>query len=169
MALSGSGVEKNALANSGQAVDQATSAYNTVNPIYSKLASGTVGYTPQQMADEKTASEQSTGGGVSAAVGQGGLYAARTGNAGAPTAALDDAARNAGVTNSDNALDVQNRSDALATQNQRIGLSGLNGIYDDANSTGEGYLGIANNNQQATATRKAGYINTALKTVGALA
>lgn len=163
MAISGSGVEKNALNNSATAVGQATSAYSTANPIYSKLATGTVGYTPQQKADQLTASSESTGGGVASAVGQGGLLGARTGNAGAATAALDDASRNAVAQQSSDALGVQNRSDELATQNQRVGLSGLNSIYDNANKTGSDYLDIANSSQQATAKNKMGYIGMALK------
>lgn len=163
MAMSGSGVEKNALANSAQSEGQATTALDTINPIYSKLATGTQGYTPQQKADQLTASSQSLGGGVAGAVGQGGLLAARTGNAGGATAALDDASRSAGATESGNALDIQNQSDQLASQNQRIGLSGLNSIYSDANRTGANYLDIANSSQQATAKNKMGYIGMALK------
>jgi hypothetical protein len=169
MAMSGSGVEKNALNNSGQAVGQATTAYNTVNPIYSAMAKDPQGLTPVEKANSLTASEQSTGGGVASAVGQGGLMAARTGNAGGATAALDDASRMAGVTNSANALDVQNRSDQLATQNQRLGLAGVNGIYQDANKTGEGYLNIADSSQQAAARNKLGWTNLALKTAATAA
>jgi hypothetical protein len=169
MAISGSGVEKNALANSAGAVKQADSAYNTVNPIYSKLAAGTTGYSPQQKADELTASSQSLGGGVSAAVGQGGLDAARTGNAGGSAAALDDAAHNAATVQSGNALDVQNRSNDLATQNQRVGLAGESSIYQDANSAGQGYLSTANSAAQAAAARKMGYIKMGLGAVAGAA
>lgn len=169
MAISGSGVEKNALANSGAAVAQATNAYNTVNPIYSKLATGTVGYTPQQKADELTASSQSGGGGVASAVGQGGLLAARTGNAGGAAAALDDASRNAVAQQSSDSLGVANRSADLATQNQRVGLAGENSIYNDANRTGTDYLNTANSAAQAEANRKMGYIKLGLQTAGSLA
>jgi hypothetical protein len=147
MAMSGSGVEKNALNNSGQAVGQATSAYKTVNPIYSSMATNPEGLTPIQKADALTASSQSAGGGVASAVGQGGLMAARTGNVGGATAALDDASRMADVTNSKNTLDVQNQSDQLATQNKRVGLAGLNGIYDESNGQANASLNTANNAQ----------------------
>lgn len=167
MAISGSGVERNALANSAQSVGQAKTAYDTVNPIYSRLATGTTGYTPQQKADELTASSQSLGGGQAAAVGQGGLLEARTGNAGGAAAAIDDAAHNAATVQSSNALDVQNRSDALATQNQRVGLSGLNSVYGDANRTGADYLSTANSAAQAEAQRKMGYLKLGLGAVGA--
>src|SRR5258708_6753022 len=108
------------------------------------MATNPKGYTPIQKANALTASSQSAGGGVASAVGQGGLLAARTGNAGGATAALDDAARSADVTNSKNALDIQNQSDALATQNKRIGLAGLNGIYDQANGQADASLNTAN-------------------------
>jgi len=163
---SGSGVEKNALAASSNAGNQSQSAFNSINPIYNNLASGTVGYTPTEKANQLTASSQSLGGGVAGAVGQGGLLAARTGNAGGATAALDDASRQAGVQQGENALGVQNASDQLATQNQRVGLSGLNSIYSGGNSAGENYLGTANSAQQAAAARTQGYVKMGL---GALA
>lgn len=169
MSVSGSGVEKNALNASATAGGQAQSAYNSVNPIYAGMATGTQGYTPTEKANQLTASRQSLGGGVAADVGQAGLLAARTGNAGGTSAALDDAAHNAAVTQSGNALDVQNRSDALATQNQRVGLAGLNGIYNDANSTATNNLSTANSAQQAAAARTQGYIGMGLKTLGAFA
>lgn len=147
MAISGSGVKKDAFANYGTNAANAAGALDTINPIYSKLATGTVGYTPQQKADQLTASGQSLGGGVAAAVGQGGLEAARTGNAGGSAAALDDAAHNAATVQSSNALDVQNRSDDLATQNQRVGLGGLSSIYSGANQQADASLNTANNVQ----------------------
>jgi hypothetical protein len=107
----------------------AANALSTLNPIYASDAQGTNGLTDQQKSNLLTASGQSLGGGVASAVGQGGLMAARTGNAGASTAALDDAARQASVQQSQNALGVQTASDALAQQNKETALSGLNSIY----------------------------------------
>jgi hypothetical protein len=86
---------------------------------------------------------QTNAGGVASAVGQGGLYAARTGNAGAATAALDDAARNAMVQNSKDNLAVENEDAEIARQNQKLGLAGESGIYEDANRTGADYLNTA--------------------------
>lgn len=160
------GVEKDALAANGTATGQAASAYNTLNPIYSAMATNPQGLTPTQKANALTASAQGTGGGVASAVGQGGLYAARTGNAGAATAALDDASRTAGVTNSTNDLSVQNQSDAIARQQQTQGLNGLNSIYSGANSTGLGYLNTADNASQATNAATMGYVNAGLGALG---
>lgn len=145
MAVSGSGVKQDALSNYGTNSTNAAGALSTINPIYSSLAAGTTGYTPTEKANQLTASSQSLGGGVAGAVGQGGLQAARTGNAGGSTAALDDAARTAGVQQGSNALDVQNASDALATQNQRVGLAGESGIYNQANQQADASLNTANN------------------------
>jgi hypothetical protein len=149
MGMSGSGVEKNALNASANAGRQADTAYNTVDPIYSEMASGNVGLTPIQKSRMLTASGQSLGGANAGAVGQGALYAARTGNAGAATAAIDDSARSAMEKQSENAVDVENKDAQLASQNQRFGLSGISDIYSDANRTGEGYLGTANSASQA--------------------
>ena len=148
MALSGSGVEKNALAQSSTNSGTAAGALSTINPIYSRLATGTVGYSPTQQADALTAASQSTGGAVSGAVGQGGLLAARTGNAGGATAAIDDAARGAAATQSGDALQVQQQSDRLAQQNQALGLSGLNSIYQDSNGQATSALNAANGARQ---------------------
>lgn len=170
MAMSGSGVKTDALANYGTNSANAAGAVNELNPIYSQMATGDDGLTPQQKADALTASSQSTGGGVASAVGQGGLLAARTGNAGGATAAIDDAARTAGVTNSANALNVQNQSDAIARQNQATGLNGLNSIYDEANGQADASLNTANNTQpsflQRLASGAVGAAGMAAPTIG---
>ena len=137
-----------ALTNSDTNVGTAKDALGTISPIYSEMATGTMGLTPDQKAAALTASGQSTGGGMASAVGQGGLLAARTGNAGGATAAIDDAARSAEVTNSKNALDVQNQSNNIARQNQAQGLSGLNSIYDAANGQADASLNTANQVQK---------------------
>lgn len=141
-------VKDKALNNSDVNAANAANALSTINPIYSQMAQGNMGLTDQQKANALTASGQSLGGGVSSAVGQGGLYAARTGNAGAATAALDDAARQAQVQQSQNALDIQNQSDAIARANQAQGLSGLNQIYAESNGQATANLNTANNAQK---------------------
>lgn len=159
---SSSGVEKNALNNSAVAGNTASGALSTINPIYSQMAEGNMGFTPQQKSNMLTASGQSLGGAVSGAVGEGGLLAARTGNAGGSASALDDAARTAGVQESSNALGVENADASLAHQNQITGLNGLNSIYDDANKTGVDYLNTANSAQQAAAARTMGWTKIGL-------
>lgn len=134
------GVEKDALGSYGTATGQANNAYNVAAPVYGQMASNPQGYTPQQVANMTTASNQALGGANSAAVGEGALASARTNNAGGYQAAVDDAARSAGATQSQNNLGIQNQSVALANEHQEEGLRGLSGIYNDANSAGQGYL-----------------------------
>lgn len=147
MAVSGSGVKTDALRNYGTNAATAAGALGTVNPIYSSMATNPTGYTPQQKSNLLTASEQTEGGGVSAATGQGGLYAARTGNAGGAAAAIDDASRQAGVQQSENALGVENQDAQLADSHQREGLAGLSGIYANANGQANQSLQVANGAQ----------------------
>lgn len=154
-----SGIEKNALAQSGTNSTTAAGALGAINPIYQNLATGTAGYTPTQKANALTSSSQALGGGVASAVGQGGLLAARTGNAGGAAAALDDASRQAGVQQGANALDVQQQSDQLAHQNQQIGLSGLNSIYQGANGQTTSALNAASGAPQPFAKQ---LLNTAV-------
>lgn len=166
MAMSGSGVEKNALNQSGIAGNQAASSYGTISPIYAQEATTPTGYTPQQRADQLTASSQSLGGGVASAVGQGNLTAARTNNVGGYNLALDDAARNASEQQSQNALDVENQNANLMEKQKQEGLAGLNSIYSDANKTGADYLNIADSSQQAAAKQKMAWTDRALKLAG---
>lgn len=166
MAMSGSGVEKDALAASGTAQNQAAGAYGTLNPIYTQEATNPQGFTQQQTANQLTASAQNLGGGVAADVGQGALLAARTNNAGGATAAIDAAAHGAQAQQSENALGVQNQSAMLARQQQQQGLAGLNGIYDDANRTGGDYLNTANSAAQAAAANKLAWTKFGVQTLG---
>lgn len=161
-----SGVEKNALNNSANAVTQAQDAYSTVNPIYSEMATGDYGLTPQQKANLQTASMQSTGGAVAGAVGQGALQAARTGNAGGSAAAIDAATRAGIQQESKNALDIQNEDAQVARQNQQTGLSGISDIYKDANATGSDYLNTANSASNAKAARTNAYLRMGLGGIG---
>lgn len=138
------GVEQNALGAAGTAQGQSNNAYNVANPIYTQMATNPQGYTPQQQANMETASAQSLGGSNASAVGSGALQSARTNNAGGYQAAVDDAARSAGATQSQNTLGILNQSAALQRQQQQQGLQGLGNIYGDANKTGEGYLNEAN-------------------------
>jgi hypothetical protein len=138
------GVEKDALGSYGTATGQANNAYGVAAPIYQQMAQRPQGYTPQQMANQVTASNQTLGGANSSAVGEGALASARTNNAGGYQAAIDDAARQSGAQQSQNVLGIQNRSDMLARQQQEQGLEGLSGVYREGNQAGQGYLNEAN-------------------------
>lgn len=145
MAASGSsGVKNDAFAGLGQAQGQADNAYNTVNPIYTQEATHPMGLTPQQIADQRTASDQTLGGSDAAAAGEGARLAATTNNAGGYQAAIAEAARRAGQTQSQNNLGIDNESDMLARQQQQEGLAGLNGIYNTQSQDALSYLNTAN-------------------------
>lgn len=145
MAASGSsGVKNDAFAGLGQAQGQADNAYNVTNPIYTQEAQHPMGLTPQQIADQTTASNQTLGGSNAAAAGEGALQAARTNNAGGYQAGIAETARQAGATQSQNNLGIQNESDMLARQQQQQGLAGLNGIYNTQSGDALNYLNTAN-------------------------
>lgn len=145
MASGGSGVKSDALNSYGTVQGQANGAYGVANPIYQQMAQRPQGYTPQQMADQTTASLQSLGGANAAVAGEGALAAARTNNGGGYQAAIDDAARQSGAQQSQNVLGIQNQSDMLQRQQQQEGLQGLSNEYGTAGSLGLGYLNAANN------------------------
>jgi hypothetical protein len=145
MASGGSGVKADAFGSYGTATGQANNAFNVANPVYTQMATHPTGYTPQEIANQQTASNQTLGGANSAAVGEGALASARTNNAGGYQAAIDDAARNAGATQSQNNLGILNRSADLQRQQQEEGLHGLSGEYGTGSQIGLGYLNAANN------------------------
>lgn len=100
----------------------------------------TSGYTPEQTNEMTTASNQSLGGAVAGAVGQGNLQAARTRNSGGYATALDDAVRQAGRQQSQNVLGIhedsaklsaqqQEMSDQMKSQEREQALSGMEGLY----------------------------------------
>jgi hypothetical protein len=93
---------------------------------------------------QNTAAEQSAGGSTAAAVGQGGLYAARTRNAGAAQGAIGNATRGAGANLSRSAVGTEVNSANLANQNQRSALAGLGGLYGTEVGAGENALGLSN-------------------------
>ena len=140
-----SGVKQDALSSYGQNSQNAQSAYNTVSPLYQQMASGTDGYTPTQLSNLYTASAQSSGGGQAAAVGAGNLLAARDNNIGGLGTAISDSARQAGIANSSNALQIQNQNTSLENQRQMQALSGLSSLYSGSDSEANANLGSANN------------------------
>lgn len=107
------------------------------------------GFTPQQEADMTTAAEQSAGGTQAGAVGQGGLLAARTRNAGAPAAAISEAAREAGRQLSKNTLGIKIASAGLANQKRAQALGEMGGLYGTSTSGANNALGQVANNVDA--------------------
>jgi hypothetical protein len=142
---SSSGIKKDAFATYGQQSAEGQAAEQQLNPIYSNEATNPQGYSPTELAAMQTASAQTLGGGVASAVGQGGLLAARTGNAGGAAAAIDAASQQAGQTNSQNMLNVANQNANLMQKQQQAGISGLNSIYDTGTQAADAALNTANN------------------------
>lgn len=145
------GVEGQQLGNSTTAQNlssgltaNAANIYGGLEPTLAAEAAHPSGYTPAQKALQDTAAQQSAGGATAGAVGQGGLYAARTRNAGAAQSAIGSATRGAGANLSNEAVGTETRSANLANQNQQRGISGLGGLYGTELSGGEGALGLSN-------------------------
>jgi hypothetical protein len=145
------GVEGQQLANSGtaqglsnQLTANAANVFGGLEPTLQARASTPMGYTPAQKASINTAAQQSAGGSTADAVGQGGLYAARTRNAGAGQAAIGAANRAAGSNLSRNAVNTEVQNANLGQQNQRAALGGLQGLYGTELSGGENALGLSN-------------------------
>ena len=145
------GVEKDQLANSGtagnlsnQLTTNAANVYGGLEPTLAARAATPMGYTPGQKASINTAAQQSAGGSTAGAVGQGGLYAARTRNAGAGQAAIGASNRAAGSNLSRNAVNTEVQSANLGQQNQRAALGGLQSLNSTELSGGENALGLSN-------------------------
>jgi hypothetical protein len=118
--------------------------YGGLEPTLAARAATPMGYTPQQQASINTAGQQSAGGSTAAAVGQGGLYAARTRNPGAAQTAIGSANRAAGANLSRSAVGTQVESANLGQQNQRAALGGLQGVYGTDVGGGIGALNSSN-------------------------
>lgn len=131
------GVERDALRNSGTAGNQsgqlfgnAGSLYGTLAPTLTAEATHPGGYTPTQKAAMNTAAQQSAGGSMSGAVGQGALLAARTRNAGAAQNAIQQAGRQSSENLSDAALRTEMSNANLQQKQQQAGISGLENLYN---------------------------------------
>lgn len=145
------GVEKQQLANSGvaqglsnQLTANAANIYGGLEPILASQAAHPAGFTPTQKASINTAAQQSAGGTNAGAVGQGGLYAARTRNAGAGQAAIGASSRSAGANLSKSAVGTEVQDADLAQQNRNRALGGLQGLYGEELTGGEHALGLSN-------------------------
>lgn len=146
----------------GTSMGNANQLFNTLMPAYQQEAINPQGYTPSQKASMDTASQQSTGGAVAGAVGQGNLMGARDRNAGSFAPALDASARRAASINSENALGVENKSADLAEKKRQAGLAGLTGLYDTTTSDALKSLGLENEaiNAGVEAGKSGWYQNT---------
>jgi hypothetical protein len=127
--------------------------YGSLAPQLQAEAAHPAGYSPSTLSAMNTAGQQSAGGSMAGAVGQGGLLAARTRNAGAPAAAIDSAARSSSAALSKSALGTQTKNADLMQKQQQAGLGGLEGLYGENLSGSTGALGqvAANSNANTNA------------------
>jgi hypothetical protein len=155
------GITGDLLGNSSQAQglsslygSNAAGINQTLTPALTQEAINPTGYTPTQMAAQTTAAEQSAGGGNAGATGGALLRAARSRNAGAAPAAIDQSNRNASQNLSQINAGLQTNNANLAQKKQQSALSGLEGLYGENVGAGENALGLS-----TSALNDAGHLN----------
>lgn len=116
--------------------------YSTLAPALQSEMANPQGFSPVDMARMDTSAMQSAGGTQAAAVGEGALRAARTGNIGGSDAATAKAARTAGEIASEGALSTQIKNAQLKQHQRDQATSGLENLYGtntgaSVNSLGE--------------------------------
>jgi hypothetical protein len=141
--------ETAALGNSNTLNTNAQGVYGSLAPTLAAEVAHPAGYSPSDEAALNTAAQQSAGGSQAAAVGQGGLLAARTRNAGAPAAAIASSARSAGQGLSQAALKIAGQNADLKNRQQQEGIAGEEGLYGTGVSGGNQALGELANNANA--------------------
>lgn len=109
---------------SNQLNDRANYVFGQVNPFLQGEMKNPQGFGPD-LAKMNTASQQSLGGGVAAATGQGNLTAARTGNVGMYAPVIGEAARAGMRQNSENSLKTEGLNAMEKKREQTEGASGL--------------------------------------------
>lgn len=143
-----SGGEGQSNANANSFMGNANSLYGDLAPQLESQAANPQGFSPADESAMETGALQSAGGSQSAAVGQGGLLAARTRNAGAGANAISDASRGAGEQLSKNLLGIRTANAGLK-QHQRdtaqSGLEGLTGLETGASNNALGNVASLSN------------------------
>lgn len=120
--------ESTSAANSGKFTGNANSLYGDLAPTLESEVAHPAGYAPSDLSAMETGAQQSAGGSQAGAVGQGGLFAARTGNKGGAAAAIADASRGAGQQLSKNLLGIRSANANLKNEQQQAGISGLTNL-----------------------------------------
>jgi hypothetical protein len=132
--------------------------YGAVAPELEAEAAHPQGISPTDKANMNTAGQQSAGGSMAGAVGQGGLLAARTRNAGGADAAIAQSARTAGQQASNASLKTNLADASLKEHEHQAGLSGLEGMYGQNLGGSVGALGqVAPNVNANTNAQNASY------------
>ena len=153
----GSGIKGDALANAGRGIDlsqrginqanrftgRTSQLYNTMFPTLRNELMNPQGF-GKDMGAINTANQQSIGGSVAGAVGQGNLMAARTGNAGGFAPALDEAARSGARQLSQNAVGTQEANAYLKQQQREQATQALGNLYGENTNATLRALGLGN-------------------------
>ena len=133
---------KSAQTAANTASSNAGNLYNTLTPAFTQEATNPTGIAPTDLAAMNTAGQQSAGGALAAAKGEGNLQAARSRNRGGFSGAVADSTRNAMKQGSDNALKIQGLNAQTKLQQQQEGLSGLSSTYGQNLSSLASSLGV---------------------------
>lgn len=112
-------------------MQQAQSEQQTLLPFFNQELLNPQGFNPQTLGEMTTASGQSTSSALGNAAQQARLNAARTGNMASLPGVIDEAARSAMKTGSNNALDINLKNQELKNAQQQAGVSGLNGLSNE--------------------------------------
>lgn len=128
--------------------------YKQLFPMLQAEATNPTGYNPKDLVAMNTASQQSVGGGTASAVGDLGLAAARTRNAGGFAPAEDEAVRSGQRQLSENALGIQGANADLKEKQKQLGISGLSGLYGQ--NTGDMLAALGLQNQSTGVGTEAG-------------
>ena len=152
---SSSGVKKDAFANYGTATNtagqlgaNAANLYGSLAPELAAQAAHPQGLTPQQKAAQDTRAQQSAGGSMAGATGQGALLAARTRNAGAAQNAIQQAGRQSSENLSNAALSTEQQNASLQNSNQQRAIQGEQNLYDTELGGSMNALGLSNQSLQ---------------------
>lgn len=128
--------------------------YNQLHSTYTSEIANPKGFDPADLNAMNTAGQQSLGGGLAAAKGEAATKAASNRNSGSFAPVLDESVRDAGRTNSENAIKTQEADALMREQHRQEGMAGESGLYGSQNNDVLSSLGLQN---QSTDTQiKAG-------------
>lgn len=127
--------------NSDTNTGNANALYSDLAPTLESQVANPQGYSPVDEAAMETGAQQGAGGGEAAAVGQGGLLAARTGNAGAAGKSISDASRGSGEQLSKNLLGIRSADANLKQEQRGQALTGLENLETGQESSATSNLG----------------------------
>ena len=148
---SSTGVKKNAFQGYGTATGEnqqlnanAANLYGSLAPQLEAQAAHPQGYTPTQKAAINTGAQQSAGGSMAGAVGQGALLAQRTRNAGAAQNAIQQAGRQSSQNLSNAAVGTEINNANLQEKQRSQALQGEQGLYGTELGGSLNALGLSN-------------------------